>query len=152
MRKKPGEKGQTTIEVALVMILLLVLFFGIAEIARAWWLKNQINNAARVAVRVAIVTPGLSNISPPVTCSSSNAIVVVACNSITNAQLHNDPNTLIGLSITDDDSSGGLSSGDTVTVTVSGRFVSVVPNLANLSYGLFPALLTMTSDASMRYE
>jgi len=27
---------------------------------QGWWLKNQLNNAARVAVRVAIVTPGLA--------------------------------------------------------------------------------------------
>jgi hypothetical protein len=50
-----SHKGQTIIETALMIMLLFILFFAIAEIARFWWLKNQINNAARVGVRVAIV-------------------------------------------------------------------------------------------------
>ena len=157
MKNICDEKGQTTIEVALVMILLLVLFFGIAEIARAWWLKNQINNAARVAVRVAIVTPDIINISFT-SCSAysspgstpSEKIGYAACGSITNTGLHDSAE--VALNITDDDSSGGLTSSDTVTVTVRGQFVSVVPNLAGLSFGLFPASITMSSDAAMRYE
>jgi hypothetical protein len=50
-----SHKGQTIIETALMIMLLFILFFGIAEIARFWWLKNQVNNAARVGVRVAVV-------------------------------------------------------------------------------------------------
>jgi Flp pilus assembly protein TadG len=142
------EKGQTLIETALIMILLLVLFFGVAEIARAWWLKNQLNNAARVAVRVAIVTDPLADISP-VSCTSANAIVVAACNSITNGALRDSAE--VELTTTDDNGSGDVDSGDTVTVTVTGDFESVVPGLAGF-YGLFRSEYNMTSRATMRYE
>jgi len=148
MKYNQSEKGQTVIETALMMIFLLVLFFGMAEIARAWWLKNQLNNAARVAVRVAIVTPTLSSIGSPEPCTSpSSAVAVTACNSITNTALHDSATVDLDVG-----HSGNAIPGDTVKVTVTGDFVSVVPNLAGLSFGLFPTSLNMTSDASMRYE
>jgi hypothetical protein len=111
-----------------------------------------LNNAARVAVRVAIVTMPLSNIPAEDCISPSNAIITSACNSITNTALHDDPNTQVSLITTDDNSSSTVDSGDTVTVTVQGNFQSVVPNLAGLSFGLFPGQITMETNASMRYE
>lgn len=99
MLNDKNEKGQTVIETALMMILLLVLIFGIAEIARAWWLKNQLNNAARVGVRVAIVDSTIkdSTASPiaEADCSwaggacaaSGNNAIISACKSITNQNL-----------------------------------------------------------------
>jgi Flp pilus assembly protein TadG len=150
MKNIDREKGQTLIETALVMILLLVLFFGIAEIARAWWLKNQLNNAARVGVRVAIVTEDLTDISPTDcnTFTSADKVGFAACDSITNGLLHDSAE--VGLTITDDDGNG-TDPGDTVTVTVTGDFESVVPGLAGF-YGLFRPGYNMTSRASMRYE
>lgn len=147
MNRYKSEKGQTVIETALLMILLLVIFFGIAEIARAWWLKNQLNNAARVGVRVAIVTPNLVNVSPGPCAGATSDPIVKACSSITT----NVPNTLVGLTIIDEDSNG-LDTGDTVTVTAQGDFQSVVPNLSGLSFGLIPDQITMQTSASMRYE
>ena len=154
LKNSQREKGQTTIETALMMIFLLVLFFGISEIARAWWLKNQLNNAARVAVRVAIVTNPLVDI-PATHCVSpapSDPIVIAACDSITNTGLHNDPSTTVALTITDDNSNGKADSSEAVKVTVQGTFRSVVPNLAGLSFGLFRSTYSMPTSASMRYE
>lgn len=167
MLNDKNEKGQTVIETALMMILLLVLIFGIAEIARAWWLKNQLNNAARVGVRVAIVTPGLTLIAAPgescswittCTASSTNEAIIKACASITNRDLCAGAGTspvparaTVEL-VLPDVLPNGVSSGDTIKVTVTGRFVSVVPNLATLSFGLIPDQITMSTDASMRYE
>ena len=151
LKNSQSEKGQTVIETALMMILLLVLFFGIAEIARALWLKNQLNNAARVAVRVAIVTPSLTNI-PATACSPTpaNPVVLAGCNSITSTVLHDDSNTSVRL--TYNGSGTTAASGDTVTVFVQGTFRSVVPNLAGLSFGLFQSTYPMPTNASMRYE
>ncbi|MBA3070623.1 MAG: pilus assembly protein [Nitrospirae bacterium] len=167
MLNDKNEKGQTVIETALMMILLLVLIFGIAEIARAWWLKNQLNNAARVGVRVAIVTPGLTLIAAPgkscswtttCTASSTNEAVIKACASITNRDLcdgggnaANAARVTVELVLPDIPPTG-VSSGDTIKVTVTGRFVSVVPNLATLSFGLIPDQIKMQTSASMRYE
>lgn len=156
------EKGQTVIETALMIIFLFVLIFGITELARAWWLKNQLNNAARVGVRVAIVTPSLTlvtaNCSWGSTCttSSANQAVIRACASITNQNLcAGAGSSPVPASVTVElvpPDSTSVSPGDTIRVTVTGEFVSVVPNLAGLSFGLFPGQLTMNTSASMRYE
>jgi len=50
------EKGQNLVEFALVVPLLLVLVFGIAEYGRAWMTRNILTGAAREAVRVAAVS------------------------------------------------------------------------------------------------
>lgn len=165
--KNIGEKGQTLIETALIMILLLTLFFGIAEIARAWWLKNQLNNAARVGVRVAIVDDTLKTTTLPLSddckwstsCTSSSSsskdAIKTACASITNQGLcaGSAPSPVpahVTLALVSPDTNP-VGSGDTLRVTVTGRFVSVVPNLAGI-FGLFRPLYDMSSDASMRYE
>jgi Flp pilus assembly protein TadG len=53
-----GGNGQSLVEFALVVPLLLVLVFGILEFSRAWMTKNVLTGAAREAVRVAVVPGG----------------------------------------------------------------------------------------------
>jgi Flp pilus assembly protein TadG len=48
-------KGQNLVEFALVVPLLLILVFGIAEFGRAWMTQNILTGAAREAVRVLAV-------------------------------------------------------------------------------------------------
>lgn len=48
-------KGQSLVEFALVVPLLLILLLGIVEFGRAWMTKNILTGAAREAVRVAVV-------------------------------------------------------------------------------------------------
>lgn len=50
------EKGQSLVEFALVVPLLLLLVIGIAEFGRAWMTRNILVGAAREAVRIAAVT------------------------------------------------------------------------------------------------
>ena len=45
-----NEKGQSLVEFALVVPLLLLLVIGIAEFGRAWMTKNILTGAAREAV------------------------------------------------------------------------------------------------------
>ena len=53
--------GQSLVEFALVVPLLLLLVIGIAEFGRAWMTKNIMTGAAREAVRVAVVTKSTDN-------------------------------------------------------------------------------------------
>jgi len=56
IRNTPGnEKGQSLVEFALVVPLLLILVFGIAEFGRAWMTQNILTGAAREAVRLLAV-------------------------------------------------------------------------------------------------
>jgi hypothetical protein len=52
-----NEKGQSLVEFALVVPLLLLLVIGIAEFGRAWMTKNIMTGAAREAVRILAVKP-----------------------------------------------------------------------------------------------
>lgn len=54
-RFRMGKSGQGLVEFALVVPLLLFLFFGIVEFGRAWMTRNVMTGAAREAVRVAVV-------------------------------------------------------------------------------------------------
>ena len=54
-----NEKGQSLVEFALVVPLLLLLVVGIFEFGRAWMTRNVMTGAAREAARIAAVeAPG----------------------------------------------------------------------------------------------
>jgi Flp pilus assembly protein TadG len=166
---KNSHKGQTIIETALMILLLFVLFFGIAEIARFWWLKNQINNAARVGVRVAIVdtstlltgaadldigTCAYNSGTGSCTAGAPGTIQYATCSSITNGSLC--AGTVVHLTVTANED-GNFIPGGIVKVTVTSPPVgTIVRGLARISLGLIPVNssgnITLTSESTMRHE
>jgi Flp pilus assembly protein TadG len=164
---KNSHKGQTVIETALMIFILFILFFGIAEIARFWWIKNQVNNAARVGVRVAIVDTSLTAGTDAdigtctygggaCTSGAPGSIQYAACSSITNSDICT--GAVVHLTVTGVDASGNpggaiVSPGGIITVTVRRMGVTtIVPGLASLSLGLIPSSIDLTSDSTMRHE
>lgn len=65
------QKGQTLIETALILFLLLVILLGITEFSRAWFLKNSFKNAVRQGARVAAVTSNSLLPIAPFSCTSA---------------------------------------------------------------------------------
>jgi hypothetical protein len=57
---RKNEKGQSLVEFALVVPLLLLLVIGIFEFGRAWMTKNIVTGAAREAVRIYAVQNNLT--------------------------------------------------------------------------------------------
>jgi Flp pilus assembly protein TadG len=51
-----GNRGQSVVEFALVLPLLLLILFGITEFGRAWMTQNILTSAAREGARLAVVT------------------------------------------------------------------------------------------------
>lgn len=51
-----GNRGQSVVEFALVLPLLLAILFGITEFGRAWMTANLLTSAAREGCRLAVVT------------------------------------------------------------------------------------------------
>jgi Flp pilus assembly protein TadG len=51
-----GNRGQSVIEFALLLPILLLVVFGITEFSRAWMTVNILNQAAREGARLAVVT------------------------------------------------------------------------------------------------
>src|SRR3990167_8693987 len=75
------ELGQTLIETVFVLALLLLLILGIAEFSRAWYVKNSLNNAARVGARVGAVTPGLAAETDTPCSAPASDVATAVCNS-----------------------------------------------------------------------
>ena len=51
-----GNRGQSVVEFALVLPLLLLILFGITEFGRAWMTVNILTSGAREGARLAVVT------------------------------------------------------------------------------------------------
>jgi len=63
-----GNRGQSMIEFALVLPLLLAILFGITEFGRAWMTANILTSAAREGARLAVVTgPDVAAVTTRVT-------------------------------------------------------------------------------------
>ena len=146
-----NEKGQALVEFAIILPLLFLLLFGIFEFGRAMFIKNTLNNAARAAVRVAVVTPDLNDLtyiagqlSAP---DTADKIQTKICDSLS----YIDKATataivdVIGRTLTET-----AQPNDTVTITVTGDFDSVVSKITDTLQIKVPNKLQ--GEASMRYE
>ena len=157
-----NSKGQTIVETAIILPILLILVLGIFEFGRAMYIKNTLNNAARAGARAAVVLPrnstgtpeGLVYPSATVTALSSNCnyeagtanryVYKTVCESLYSGIPRNQISVTVA--INDLDSNGALSSGDAVTVTVSwSTFETLISKIIPMGNGL-------SGEASMRYE
>jgi len=139
------ELGQTLIETVFVLALLLLLILGIAEFARAWYVKNSINNAARIGARVGAVTPGLAA-ETDTPCPGGSAVATAVCNS---AGVPSTAEVTVAVVDTSGDSVIP-NAGDTVTVTVKIDYLTGFSPFAILPW--LQSLTDLSSQASMRYE
>jgi Flp pilus assembly protein TadG len=129
-KTQENEKGQSLVEFALVVPLLLLLVIGIAEFGRAWMTQNILTGAAREAVRLLAVPPPAGG--PAV--ANTRAIAVLAAAGITTATV----------SVVDAPGSFGP-----VTVTVNYNFpVTIAGFIPGLNNATFP----LSSTTTMRRE
>lgn len=125
-----SEKGQNLVEFALVVPMLLLLVFGIAEFGRAWMTRNILTGAAREAVRILAVPAPAGGVSA----ASTRANEILTSAGITTATL----------SVVDAPAPFGA-----VTVTVNYNFpVVVVGFIPGLNSSTFP----LSSTTTMRRE
>jgi len=165
MKISNRQQGQTLIETALVLFVILLIVLGIAEFARAWHAKNSIKNAARQGARVAVVTPNLPITecpSNPINCDQARIPAFTNCpgspgsdviiNSVCNSAGVSSASTRVSKYYIESHPSlpnPSFGSNDTVNVCVQTDFVSAVPNFPGLG-NIIPNKLH--ADASMRYE
>lgn len=123
-----NEKGQNLVEFALVVPMLLLLVFGIAEFGRAWMTRNILTGAAREAVRVAVVPSG-----------SIGEATTRANQILTSAGI-----TTAAVNVNDSGASFGI-----VTATVTYNFPVLVVGFIP---GLNGATIPLTSTTTMRRE
>lgn len=126
-KKLKDEKGQNLVEFALIVGLLLVIFFGITEFGRAWWRADTLKNAANTAARTYAVTAGNKKAA-----ALKNATGIVGHSS--------------GFSF--------YTSGGSIKVTVSEDFKSIVSGMPVVGGTTFPIIgnITLRRDATYRLE
>jgi len=127
---RPPEKpirGQSLVEFALVLPVMLLLLVGTVEFGRAWMTRNILTGASREAVRIAAVQGNAAS-------ARSRAVGILASAGISGA----------AVSVLDDGTPYG-----TCSVTVSYNFpVSIVGFLP----GLAGKTLPLSTSTSMRKE
>lgn len=126
-----NEKGQSMVEFALVVPLLLLLVLGIAEFGRAWMTRNILVGAAREAARIAAVPDNVGGWNGPAATARGNQILASAGISST-------------VSVTDAASPFG-----DVTATVNYNFPVVVVGFIP---GLNSSTIPLSSTTTMRRE
>jgi Flp pilus assembly protein TadG len=146
-----NREGQTLIETALVLFLLLLIVLGITEFARAWYTKNSLKNAARTGARVAVITPGITTTPTPTTYNLSDCSGTPTGNAKVFCSIWTSPGikseSSASLTINDTNGNGAADIDETVTVTATMNFATVVPQIL----GKFIPN-QFSADASMRYE
>jgi len=172
MKISNRQKGQTLIETAIILVLLLLIVLGIEEFARAWYTKNSAKNAARQGARVAVVTPltpsAPTTIDTTSLCSAPNPpcnstqsftncpsgtgtiadpIINAICNS---AGIDRSKTAYVPCFLNGPGPLSTLDIGDTVNICVRTDFTSAIPNDFPGLGNIIPDQLY--GDASMRYE
>ena len=124
-------RGQSVVEFALVLPMLLLVLFGITELGRAVMTKNVLTSAAREGARLAIVT------EPNMDAVDARVRDVCKAAGIT------EPNVTIN----------GPDAAGMITVRVTSVF-TVIPGagIFNLNGGSFPGEFTIGSTSVMRHE
>jgi hypothetical protein len=150
-----NRKGQTLIETALVLFLILLILLGITEFSRAWYTKNSLKNAVRQGARVAAVTPA-NNITTPFNCINPSCPLSDAVSNAVCCQpgIPRTPASNTQVSIECRDTSGAIigcaliSNNGTVKVSATSIFSFIIGNAP----WPWQRNTTMNVDAAMRYE
>ncbi len=117
------------VELALSLVILMLIVYGITEFSRVMYVKNRLSYAAREGARAAVVSAQVN-----------------AFGAATAAALNVYPGTVVSMSPL----YPVPGSGAPVTVTVRINFATVVPHLS-ASFAIFNNIL-LTGEATMRYE
>jgi Flp pilus assembly protein TadG len=158
-----NSRGQTLIEAAIILPIVLLLVFAIVDYGRAMYTKNTLTNAASTGARTAAVTPSLAAESVT-TLSSSNSTTAKAIQNILAGELDQDTYNSVTyeLAIVDPAAPGapGIASartGNQVRITLSlpsfqmwTPFTSFLAGITNSTPQ--SGSITLTAQSAMRYE
>jgi Flp pilus assembly protein TadG len=140
----PNERGQALIELALVLLLLLMILYGITEFGRYFFYANTANNAARDGVRWAVTHAATSD-----WCDEVKQHVVDNYGSLFSPALTKANNITVCINgVCPTCSAAQPSTGSRVQIRVTWPFEIVTGSIIPF----FSGSRTIVGDASMRYE
>jgi Flp pilus assembly protein TadG len=145
MKLSNRQQGQTLIETALILLVIMIIVFGLVEFARAWFTKNSLKNAVRNAARMAVVQTSVVDDTAFTSCvGETNPIKVIVCTSPGVP----DDSTTVSVDIIERSGSDPAQLNDTIKVTAQNTFDFILGG-SILPWGKSAVL---NADASMRYE
>lgn len=138
-RGSARDRGQSLVEMAVVLPILLLLIIGMVEFARAWMFQQVITNIAREGARLAVIP------------TSDQAMVQTRIDQLLTAASINPASTTVNLTICSGPFCTGQS--DIVQIQVPYSFTLIGP-IANFVCGGCGALssINLSSSADMRNE
>jgi hypothetical protein len=144
-----GERGQTLLEFALILPLLLILIFGVIDLGKALGYKNDETNIANQAARLAVVSSGTA--CQP--CSGGQNIASYVLSTAPN-ELKNGTGSItspatVTFSFPNLTATTGYCKGDPVKVKVDAHY-SFLSFL--IGQNALPAGFDISSSATMRME
>jgi len=134
-----GRRGQSLVEFALVVPILLLMLVGIIEFGRAWNVSQTVTDAARQGARIAAVLSGRGWLDPEIT-DSVDATVAASLLNGAHINCNSCVENIVGAGVRD--------AAVTVTVAVPYQFMLLRPFMALANDGL----ITLRSGATMRNE
>ena len=158
------QKGQTLIETAFILMLLLLIVFGITELSRAWFTKNSLKNAARQGARVAAVTLKATLPTASIACNSgtgcpnSNVITNATCCQPGTPRKEDTYNTSVSMFCGTDGTKNCTTvvADDPIKVRVQSTFFFAIGgervNFFGMKIWPWPQSMVFTEEATMRYE
>jgi len=160
------QKGQTLIETAFILIVILLILLGISEFSRAWFVKNTLKNAVRQGARVAAVTPrdnlpttNFNCVNPTCPDTANPVKTAVCCQAGVPKKAENWSGSADGVTLTCKNQSGTviacntIISGGSVDVNATSTFLFIIGNTGTGNSLLpWPKANSLSTTASMRYE
>lgn len=144
MRRRSGERGQSTVEFALVLLPFLLLVMGVFDLGRAVFYDHMLGNAAREGARVGVV----AGRTPAEICARAAAAVLLP--DVPGGASCGADGSLVAGSLTVAVPQGGTpgSATDPVRVTLSYTFRPVTPLIAQIVGNA----ITLSASSTMYVE
>jgi Flp pilus assembly protein TadG len=84
-KQSDSQTGTSTLEFVVVLPTLLLVFFAIMELSRAWLTVNIVTTASREGARIGSVTPSPANVFDPAPAETRIDEILAAANLLTGA-------------------------------------------------------------------
>lgn len=133
-KQRFGSSGQAIVELAIILLPLALLVFGMIEFGRYLYLKNSVTNAAREGVRKAVVTNPWDN------SSNGSALTIITYTKT----LPSMDDTSVSVMSSPSPPSTGAEVSVTVRKPFSTGLINLLPQFKNMT--------SIRASATMRYE
>lgn len=133
-KQRFGNSGQAIVELAIILLPLALLIFGMIEFGRYLYLKNSVTNAAREGVRKAVVTNPWDN------SSNGSALTIITYTKT----LPSMDDTSVSVMSSPSPPSTGAEVSVTVRKPFATGFIDLIPQFKNMT--------SIRATATMRYE